>query len=287
MNNMICIDFDDCLVSDDCVPNPVDLAYLQKYALLSNVGKLPSLRLCTGRNMASSSIFFNLVGRPTIPGFSIFEGGSVLYCPATGRQLINPQIKRLSLRQLKAVRDKIAGKITALYPQVRIVQGNMVNVAFRRIRQSSLSLEALLEIVKKHFADWAKGHMTWLNVLRVKKKKRTKKEFTSAVNIVVYGKDVAVLPRGIDKGRALSYVAAKENINFQACLGIGNDATDISFLRKVGLPACVANASQDCRDYVKKRAGMRSAHPCLSGVVDIIQQYSRFEPEMALPEYVI
>jgi hydroxymethylpyrimidine pyrophosphatase-like HAD family hydrolase len=258
----IFLDLDGCVFSKYGGSMPAeDIVWFQKYIMAANVGQAPQIKICTGRNIPFVSAILYLLGRPIGSGFSIIENGSVLYFADAKQILINPQISPLALKQLALVRERIAPAIAKMNPDLLwVYPGNLVNTVFIRNRQSPLSLEGVKTIIRKAI----------LKGLKLKAK-------MPAISIVSFGGDVAVIPRGINKGTAAGYLSQTEGIELKKCLGIGDGKSDVGFLNKMGIAGCPSNADQECIDFVRRKGGKVSLRPCISGVVDIIREYTQFD----------
>lgn len=283
----IFLDLDDCLFSKAGGSMSVrDLNWLQQYIMAANCGMAPPIKICTGRNIPFVSAVMYMLGRPHGSGFAITENGAVFYSPDTREAIINPQIGRLALRQLKQVKEKIAPELARKYPDLWVFPGNLVNTVFVRKPSCKISLAKLKKIVRRETLL----HLNFIRENELKKrlgrpqklsqkllgfiKKRIKKIRTH-VSIVAMGDSIAVVPRGVNKGTAVAFLGNKECINLRHSVGIGDSKSDIRFLRKLGLIGCPANADDVCTRFVKNNRGKISLSPHLSGVVDVIGWFTQ------------
>lgn len=279
---------------DDCVfPRsgggmlPEDINYLQKYVMEANVGRQPQIKLCTGRNVSFvSGLLYSLFGKPIGSGFHVLENGSVFYSADTKqRPMINPQVSRRALHQLKVARVKIVPKIEEKCPALWAYDGNRVNITLVKENGSNLSLVAAKKMVRSEILSVGKklaekkgprkkvGARSIIpNWLKPKRRIRM-----PAISVVSYGQGVAVIPRGIDKGTAVEKLAEIEGFDLRDCIGIGDASSDVSFLRRIRFVGCPSNADTACRDFVKKARGEVSNRSYLSGVVDVIHFFTQFK----------
>lgn len=287
-SSFIFLDLDDCLFSIHGGSMPAEaIIWLQKYVMAANIGLAPQIKICTGRNIPFVSAILYMMGRPTGAGFSVLENGSVFYSTDTREFLINPQISRRALRQLRLVREKIGPKIEKKHPDLWIYPGNIINTVFLRKRQSALTRDSAKKIIRKIILQELNSiEETAVKERLSRRRKIARKIFSPlvrfnrrrrmpAVNIMAFGDGVAVVPRGVDKGAAIKYLAKKEGLNLKKCLGIGNSGTDVRFLTMMGFVGCPSNADSLCADLVAKKRGKKSLLPCISGVVDIIREYTQ------------
>lgn len=92
---------------------------------------------------------------------------------------------------------------------------------------------------------------------------------SESVDLVYSTSCLNVLPRGIDKGKGVAFLAESIGLPLEAMLGVGDSDVDLPFLARVGLRAAPANANPAVRgavDYV-------SAEPNGDGVRDILQHF--------------
>ncbi len=78
---------------------------------------------------------------------------------------------------------------------------------------------------------------------------------------------------GVNKGSALEYLSEITGIKLKNMLGVGDSKGDLSFLKKVGVPAAPSNAT----DVVKEVVKYVSPYTNIKGVMDIIRT---FVPEL-------
>jgi hydroxymethylpyrimidine pyrophosphatase-like HAD family hydrolase len=71
-----------------------------------------------------------------------------------------------------------------------------------------------------------------------------------------------VLQHGINKWRAVSFLAQRLNIPTEDIVAVGNFSNDVEMIRKSGLGVAVSNASDDAKaaaDYITRRSNNRNA----------------------------
>lgn len=89
------------------------------------------------------------------------------------------------------------------------------------------------------------------------------------VDLVYSTSCLNVLPRGVDKGKGLTYLADRVDIPLANMLGVGDSDVDPPFLRLVGHSAAPSNANPEVRgmvDYVSTEA-------TADGVRDILSHF--------------
>ncbi|MFQ5943993.1 MAG: HAD family hydrolase [Anaerolineales bacterium] len=89
------------------------------------------------------------------------------------------------------------------------------------------------------------------------------------VDLVYSTSCLNVLPRGVDKGKGLSYLADLIKIPPANMLGIGDSDVDLPFLRLVGHSAAPTNANA----HVKEMVEYVSAEPTSEGVRDVLTHF--------------
>jgi hydroxymethylpyrimidine pyrophosphatase-like HAD family hydrolase len=78
-----------------------------------------------------------------------------------------------------------------------------------------------------------------------------------------------VLPRGLDKGKGLEFLAHKSGYRLEEMLGVGDSESDVPFLTLTGYSAAPANA----HETVKEAVQYVSPYPTVEGVRDILHHF--------------
>jgi hydroxymethylpyrimidine pyrophosphatase-like HAD family hydrolase len=201
---------------------------------------IPAITLCTGRQEPYVEALMQAIGA-FLPG--IYENGCGLYLPDRYRFVEHPSITaetRRALADAKAIvqREVIAPRLGHFQP------GKEVSLTLYPLPGTSVS--DLLVAVRGIFA--AHGP-----------------RFTVQASVSC----VDVTPAGIDKGTGVRWLSEETGIPLRRMGGIGDSASDLTFLRLVGHSAAPANATPE----VKAAVGLTSAYKNGDGVVDILQHW--------------
>lgn len=258
LRNIIALDIDGCLISED--GNVSDdyyksLAWLAKYIAEANLGKCPNICLCTGRSALFTEAISFLIGWPQFP--AIVENGSIFFDPLTKDIRFSPLLAKKTQRILLQISKKIVPAILKRYPGLLLLPGQEVNITFRRkIGETLISVKSLKTAIRRFIA-------------RAVKKK--------VLKTVASKNSISIVPAGINKGVAVEMLAQERELNLRHCVGIGDSKFDIPFLERVGLIGCPQNADDICKRFVRERNGRVSKYCYAEGVVDVIKYFSQTE----------
>ncbi|OQB83347.1 MAG: putative phosphatase YwpJ [Planctomycetes bacterium ADurb.Bin126] len=89
-----------------------------------------------------------------------------------------------------------------------------------------------------------------------------------ALDVTSSSAAVDVTPRGCSKGDAVTQWCMRMGVPLASTVGIGDQANDLSFLTRVGLPCAPANATQAVKDIAR----YVSPYPDVAGVLDILNR---------------
>jgi HAD superfamily hydrolase (TIGR01484 family) len=92
---------------------------------------------------------------------------------------------------------------------------------------------------------------------------------SESVDLVYSTSCLNVLPRGIDKGKGVEYLAQTIGLPAEGMLGVGDSDVDLPFLARVGISAAPANANSAVRQLVD----YLSLHSDGDGVRDILRHF--------------
>lgn len=249
----IFIDVDGCLLSttgDVSSEYYGGLARISRYVKKANQKMFPVIGFCSGRdrNYIEAVSFFT--GLPN--SWSIIESGIALFNPTTKELIFNPALTKEIRAAFKKISDERIPKILKKYPGLFLYPGNMICVALERKYGVKLTIEDAYEIARKEIMDPLQDKL-----LRIR-------HSDCAVDIS---------PANIDKASGLEFLSKQAGINLKQALGIGDSNGDFPLFEKVGYIGCPANASKECKEFVKKRKGFISPFSYTAGVADVIKYF--------------
>jgi HAD superfamily hydrolase (TIGR01484 family) len=186
-------------------------------------GRHPALSLCSGRPLPYVEALSQLLGL-TAP--VLFENGGGLFDPVRGTVTWNPQFTDVLRGQMDAVTswlltDCLPGS-TMRFDHAKRTQAGMITPDLEEV---SRMLPRVTAYVQAHFPR-----------LQV---------FYTPVSI-------DVLPPGITKDFALSWLALRMGVDLSETAYIGDSNGDIAALRSVGYSFAPANASDDVKEAVRQ-----------------------------------
>jgi len=199
----------------------------------------PAVTFCTGRPAPYLEVMLQAVDGH-LPG--VYENGAGLYVPAGYQFLTLPGIREF----LNGFAD-VASRLeeTLVQDEIAYLQPG---------KQHSLTL----------FAN-DPGRTAELRALT----NQVLGPLSERVDLVYSTSCLNILPRGVDKGKGLTYLAEKADIPLANMLGVGDSDVDLPFLRLVAHSAAPVNANsnvKDLVDYVSKEA-------TTEGVRDILAHF--------------
>lgn len=237
---LIVLDIDGVLSAGE--GQPLDLELLGQLASMNQAarknGSSPAVTLCSGRPAPYVEVLQQAIDAH-LPG--IFENGAGLYSSEPYSFLPHPALA--DSFQISQVRE-------------------LLETGLRRIGRAFMQPGKLytLTLFPENPADLDQLD-SWVQALLG--------DLADHVDLVYSTACLNVLPRGVDKGVGMAWLAERTGIPLQAMLGVGDSDVDLSFLRRVGHSAAPANANEAVRrivDYV-------SPHPTGRGVRDILAHY--------------
>jgi len=250
---LILIDIDDCLLptdgrfySDYFSGLPEIARYIEK----ANQGKFPQIGFCTGRdrNYVESTAFS--VGRPN--SWSVIESGIALFNPTTKEMPFNPALTPEIRKAFETIRREQLPQILKKFPELFDYPGNLINIALERQHGVDISLEECYQTVKQEFEDLESQDLIIIHYSKIA---------------------VDISPQGIDKASGVGFLAEKTGIDLDEMLGIGDSRGDFPMLNLVGSVGCPFNASEECKELIRKREGYISPHQYAKGVADVIRHF--------------
>ncbi len=220
----------------------LDLPLLEELARMNRAARsnpeLPAVTLCTGRPAPYVELMLQAIDGH-LPG--VFENGAGLYVPENYRFLPHPELSNGNA--MPAVRARL---------EDTVVQRGLAY--FQPGKEYSLTLFA---------ANPTKTDQ--LDAIAAQALGPLARE----VHLVYSTSCLNILPRGIDKGRGIQFLARRIGIAPDQMLGVGDSNVDLPFLEIVGHSAAPANANRAVRDLVQ----YVSPHETSNGVRDILRQF--------------
>jgi hypothetical protein len=220
----------------------LDLDLLERLAGMNRRARTdstrPAVTLCTGRPAPYVELMLQAIDGH-LPG--IFENGAGLYVPENYQFLPHPRLPYGI--DMKAVRHTL---------EAGLVQTG--RAYFQPGKEYTLTLFAHDPAETDRLLDWAAAA---LGPLR------------ETVDLVSSISCINVLPRGVDKGRGLEFLAEKTGYHVAEMLGVGDSDVDLPFLDLVGYSAAPANAVPE----VKRLVHYVAPRPAVDGVRDILDYF--------------
>ncbi len=250
----IFIDIDGCLFSDSgnvCEKYYQSLSRISELIRVANVGRFPSMHLCSGRDRNSVELAANLLG--IVNTWMVIEGGAAIFNPTTREIKWNPAVTAKTRKLFNWIGRKKIPRVLKKFKGLQVYPGYLVCHSLERLASMSLEIDAIYKDVRKTLAR-----------LIGKKLVRVNSYFNRAVNIV---------PAGVSKGSAVKFLAELEHIDLSYSLAIGDSEQDFSVFRRVGLVGCPANAAEECKKRVRERKGRIPLTNYAEAVKDIIETY--------------
>ena len=199
---------------------------------------LPAVTLCTGRPAPYVELMLQAMDGH-LPG--ILENGAGLYLPDGYQFLPHPDLARPN--HFQNVRQRLTeGMVKS--GQAYIQPG----------KEYTLTLFARDPANRDRLAEWAADALG---------------DEHDAVDLVYSNLWLNVLPRGIDKGKGLDFLADKTGFKFEVMLGVGDSDVYPPFLSLVGYSAAPANAGDEIKAMVQYVAPRQAT----DGVRDILSHF--------------
>jgi len=240
---LVVIDVDGCLTPGEGQPWNFEalkyVAQLNRRAQQEDAANL-AVTLCTGRQEPYVEVMMQAIDAH-LPG--IYENGGGLYFPREYRFVENPLITA-------EMREVLVG-IKAILRR-EIVEPGLGH--FQPGKEVSLSIYPLDQVSVHDL------HLATIEALA-----------TSSAGYVVQASVscVDVTPKGVDKGAGVRWLSRETGIPLDQIGGIGDSASDLTFLRIIERSASPASAA----DEVKAAGGYVSPYEDGEGVVDILRRW--------------
>ncbi len=226
---LIVLDIDG--VVSDGEAQPLDLRLFARLGAMNQVARenpeRPSITFCTGRPSPYLEVMLQAIDGH-LPG--VYENGAGIYNPADYQFMPLPRIEQ-SLNGFADVTLRL--EETLVHDKI---------VYFQPGKQHSLTLFAFDPERTRELRDLT---MQALGPL------------SEQVDLVYSTSCLNVLPRGVDKGKGIAFLADQIKVPVANMLGIGDSDVDLPFLKLVGHSAAPANANPEVRglvDYVSTEA---------------------------------
>lgn len=239
--SLIVLDIDGVVTDGEAAS--LDLSFLARLATINAAaredGRNPAVTLCTGRPAPYLEVMLQAIdGR--LPG--VFENGAGLYLPQEYEFLAHPLLASNGSR-MAAVRQKLEAGLVE--PGRAFIQPGKIHT-LTLFAQEPTRTDQLRQL-----AAHALGTLA------------------DQVELVYSTSCLNILPRGIDKGKGIEFLASKTGIAPEAMLGVGDSDVDLPFLSLVGRSAAPANACA----AVKSTVDYVSPHRTSQGVMDILRRF--------------
>jgi len=199
----------------------------------------PAVTLCSGRPAPYVEVLLQAIDGH-LP--AVYENGAGLYNPV-GYQFTPHPDARFIAERFQEVLERL---------EVELVSSG--KAYFQPGKVYSLSLFAREPVVTSELRELAAAAIG---------------PFGESVDLVYSPSCLNVLPRGIDKGKGVGYLAETIGLPVENMLGVGDSDVDLPFLARVGLSAAPANANPAIRQSVD----YLSARPNGDGVRDILEHF--------------
>ncbi len=239
---LVVIDVDGCLTPGE--GRPWNFEALKYIAQLNRRARKDAAQLavtlCTGRQEPYVEVLMQAIDAH-LPG--IYENGGGLYFPREYRFVENPLITA-------AMREALGDIKTTLRRE--IVKTGLGY--FQPGKEVSLTLYPL---------DQVSVHELYLATVRALD------AFDAEYIVQASVSCVDVTPKGVDKGGGVRWLSRETGIPLDQMGGVGDSASDLTFLRIVGRSAAPANAA----DEVKAAVDYVSPYEDGDGVVDILRRW--------------
>ena len=237
---LVVLDIDGVLTDGES--QPLDLGLLKLLAGMNtaaqNDSDLPAVTLCSGRPAPYVEVLLQAIAGH-LPG--IYENGAGLFVPHPYGFHPHPQLA--DKNGFHEVRERLENELVK--NGVAFIQPGKVH---------SLTLFAEDPSKTSLLREQAEDALGTL----VEKVELTYS--TSCLN---------VLPRGMDKGKGIEFLAKTLDLGLESMLGVGDSDVDLPFLAIIGHRAAPANANTEVKklvDYISPKATSQGLH-------DILQHY--------------
>ena len=220
---LIVLDIDGVVTDGEA--QPLDLKLLARLGAMNQAARTdstrPSVTFCTGRPAPYLEVMLKAIAG-NLPG--VYENGAGIYDPADYQFIPLPEIENF-LNGFAEITSRI---------EETLVQDKIVY--FQPGKNHSLTIfpvdpDRVQEL--KELTTQVLGPLSEQADLAYS---------TSCLN---------VLPRGVDKGKGLTFLSDKINISMENMLGIGDSDVDLPFLQLVGHSAAPSNGNSNVKEIVE------------------------------------
>jgi HAD superfamily hydrolase (TIGR01484 family) len=237
---LVVLDIDGVLTDGES--QPLDLAMFQLLAGMNEAAQrdsnLPAVTLCSGRPAAYVEVLMQAIAG-FLPG--LYENGAGLFVPHPYGFRRHPQLA--DEEGFREVRDRL---------ETEMVKNGVAFIQPGKVHSLTLFAEdaSKTSLLRKQAED-ALGTLV------------------EKVELTYSSSCLNVLPRGMDKGKGLEFLAKTLDLGLENMLGVGDSDIDLPFLAIIGHRAAPANANSEVKqlvDYVSPEATSKGLH-------DILQHY--------------
>ncbi len=240
---LVLTDIDGCLSGGEMQPfNLPSLEFIADLNRRARVGAAPfSVTLCSGRPATYVEAVAQMIDahQPVI-----FENGNGLYFPTTYRFAFNPFMTSAMRVELAEIRRVVQSELVERGMAI-IQPGKEASMTMFPV-PTDLSLAQLADLTRQTLRPIARDYVVKASVSCVE-----------------------ILSATIDKGVGVDWLARELPMPTTQMAGIGDAPSDLTFLRRMGRSATVANAMEE----VKAAVGYVSAQNNVEGVVDILKRW--------------
>ncbi|MGD0576831.1 MAG: HAD family hydrolase [Candidatus Staskawiczbacteria bacterium] len=269
------LDIDGCLTSSNgnvCLEYYEANSELASMVADAHIGKGPSIRLCSGRDIHSVELMSNFFGMVNV--WMIAELGAVLFNPTTYEVKLNPAITDEMQEAFHWLKRDGIPVILEKFPSLQEYSGYKICSSLQRPPDSAVDLDE----VRRFLTGVRKPGIKRRNNTWKRKPKRIPGLLTKFIKewkmyVRQSGDFVDILPYDVRKGTAAKSLMEKEGWDSDTCIAIGDSESDFSLFRSVGRIGCPSNATQGCIKFVQERRGMVSPYPYTRGVVHVIKRW--------------
>jgi len=224
----------------------------------SKRGEIPRMGLCTGREL------------PYVEGYTeswgatdIINGGAETVNRLTGMREYHSVIDD-NVRELFRLLRREA--FPAILPSIRglfLYEGRKEITLAIQSTNTNVPIQDYIPVIEDHLDRYVDG---------AKEPLATYKQF---VEVDYSNSAIDYRPRGVNKGTAFEIFCARQNIDPQQVLSIGDSRGDFPIMQRAGYIACPSKASAECKDLVDSRGekGHISPYMYLEGVIDILKHF--------------
>lgn len=220
----------------------LDLDFLGRLAAMNRRARrdpgLPPVTLCTGRPAPYLELMLQAIDSQ-LPG--IFENGAGLYYPENYRFVAHPLVED----------DDAIREVQGLLERGPIQEGKAY---FQPGKIHTLTIFATDPAQTDQLKAWTEEALG---------------EPGDGVKLVYSTSCLNILPRAIDKGKGIEFLAQETGFAPENMLGVGDSDVDIPFLQRIGHSAAPSNAVP----AIKEIADYVSSERTSQGVLDILKEY--------------